>query len=288
MCGMCIEGVLLGCVSHTGVNLEEFYDTCGEESYAAFIDPHGLTELALGDPQHAEVIFTQYSNSPTLVWYLLHHNQSIALTRPQLKIISDIYHQSLDKELEVITTELKLSLPNFFLLIENLPIASAYDVDGLFKQLLLQPELDLAIAEAEVFLKKLCGNYLALLGQFNVETYTEAENSVTDAAVDSVLTQCPISVFLAKWLLERSQPSNLVHDLIPVIEFPVPFFCSYYMAWRRKATVWLIDNRSEEHFLSLLPNMYIESLYYIKHTMSVSVELQTAIEQRLSKENLGC
>ncbi|MEP4892091.1 MAG: hypothetical protein ABJV04_18875 [Aliiglaciecola sp.] len=285
---MCIEATLLGCVNNKGVNLEMFLDLIGEENAPAFLDPHGLTELALGEPQYADKLFTQYTNSPTLVWYLLHHNQSIALTPKQLETISDIYHPSLQKELAVISAELKFSFSNLFLLLETLPIASASEVDGLFKQLLVQPELNLAVAEAETFLKTLCGNYLELLDEYQVEIYTETDNGVTDGAVDSILTQCPITIFLTKWLLERMQPSNLVHDLIPVIEYPVPFFCSYYMAWRRSATVWLFNNRSEAHFLSLLPNMYIESLYYLKNTKPVSVALQTAIEQRVSNEHLGC
>jgi hypothetical protein len=203
-------------------------------------------------------------------------------------MISAIYHQSLQRELEVITDKLGLSFPNLFLLSETLPIASASEVDGLFKQLHLKPELDQAVAEADEFLKTLCGNYIAILDRTEVDIYTEAENGVTEGVVDSILTECPITVFLAKWLIERTHPTNIIHELIPIIEFPVPSFSSYYMAWRRYATVWLFNNRSEEHVLSLLPNMYVESLYYIKQTMSVSVELQTVIEQRLSNEHLGC
>lgn len=287
MCGLCIEAETLGCVVDGQLQLELAKDLFGESSNA-FIEQHCLTELARGELEESDILFSEYPLSETIVWSILHHNQFHAFSTAKLKNVSDILESKIPKELTIINEELSVTLPNLFSLMRDLPVNAGGKIDGIFKALRMRDDLDLIVSDAESFLKTLCGNFISLTQRVDIVTFTQSDNGISDEQVDSIFTSCPISIFLAKWLLERLAPNHIVHDLIPVVNSPVPCFDSYVMAWRRHATLWLLHNRSEQQFLHLLPNMYPESLFYLKKMVSMPSQISKAIDKRLVSEFPSC
>lgn len=238
--------------------------------------------------QDSETIFARHPNSPTIIWSIFNHNQLYTFKKDELKQASDIIETNCSAEQAIIIKSTNMKLPHLFSLLLDTPLIAASEVNGLFEKILLHPNLGLAIEEAESFLKILCGNFISRTEEFKIETFVQSENGITDDQVNDIFCGCPISIYFAKWILERLAPRHIIHDLIPVVESPVPYFSSYYMAWRRHATLWLFHHREESEFLFLLPNMYIESLFYIKKILPIPIKISSAIDKRLDSEVLGC
>jgi hypothetical protein len=287
MCGMCIEAVMLDCISNGRIDLSKAKEVCGE-SYEAFNEPHFLTELATGVLPEAETLFSKYPSDATVIWSILYHNQYYTFSDDKIKCALDVLHTDLLKEQEVINKTLSMRLTHLFSAMHETPLSAATKIDGIFEKMLLRNDLDLVVSDVELFLSTLCGFFISRTEQHKLETFTHSENGITDEQVNNIFSNCPISIFIAKWFLQRLVPRSIIHDLIPVVESPVPFFCSYYMAWRRHATLWLFHHRDESEFLHLLPNMYIESLFYIKNVIPVPTHISSEIDKRLDTEFLGC
>lgn len=287
MCGMCIEAATLDCIVDGQLQLAMAKDIYGE-STNAFLEPHCLTELAVEDVNESDILFSEYSLSAAVIWSIVHNNKFHAFSEAILKNGADILETNVVKEQTAINEVLSITLPSLFSLIRALPVNAALEIDGIFKELRLRDDLDLIVSDAELLLKALCGNFISRIKRFEISTFTHSENGISDEQVDRIFCTCPITIFLAKWILERLAPNHIVHDLIPVVGSPVPFFSSYFMAWRRHATLWLLHNRGEQQFLHLLPNMYIESLLYLKKMVSMSIPISCAIDKRLDSEFPGC
>jgi hypothetical protein len=287
MCGMCIEAATLECIKGGRIQIDLAKITYGETS-DAYLEPHCLAEVAIGSENHISLLFEEHPKSPSIIWAVLNANQKRAFNEIEYEIALDVLTISVLEEPPVIEKSLDKTLPRLLSFLKCFPLQAACDLDGLFENVKARDDLHLVISDAEILISHLCGNYISRYSEFKFDIFTPEVNGVTDDQVNDIFNLCPVSIFLAKWLLERFKPNHIAHELIPIFEAPVPYFTSYYMAWRRHATLWLYQNKSESEFLYLLPVMYVEALFHLKQVTPISERLSNEIDKRVKHEGLGC
>ncbi|AMJ76616.1 hypothetical protein AVL57_00270 (plasmid) [Alteromonas stellipolaris] len=287
MCGMCIEAATLECIKGGRIQIDLAKTTYGETS-DAYLEPHCLAEVAIGSENHISLLLEEHPKSPSIIWAVLNANQKRAFSEIEYEIALDVLTISVLEEPPVIEKSLNKTLPHLLSFLKCFPLQAACDLDGLFENIKARDDLHLVISDAEILISYLCGNYISRYSEFKFDIFTQEVNGVTDDQVNDIFNLCPVSIFLAKWLLERLKPNHIAHELIPIFEAPVPYFTSYYMAWRRHATLWLYQNKSESEFLYLLPVMYVEALFHLKQVTPISERLSNEIDKRVKHEGLGC